>query len=949
MQQSNLPANSQFLTPGKAELNSKSPKNGGQAVNVENDWDVWLPMLPHLNELPWTLQDISKVLRLGRTRENFRAISPQVVERVSFLLQRPLLRIVREAKRLSVRYSKCSKQEIQTSIRLVLSLSMAKTCLTLASKAFSLYSMSSDRFRRSKRSRSGLILPVGRMFRWLVNMKVADRIYDAAAIYLSATLEYIAEELVFRAVNSLEAVDQVTPEVLEDWINTDADLWGMFQPYYHLLSGRTAFGFADSIETYAAPKKAPSSPKTGSPRRRGLDKCLTTTCVTSVAELTELVLQAQQRFAEVYQSKDNKLISHVDWASNALQTLYYFMKCSHQIDEDISDILAATRRTHSHLPPLVEWLRVASLHVEHRVSGMVDDDDVRQAARLLMPFNDCEPRALCPADSLSVFRSLSSSAAAVSFQQDMGLRMLLCGRVDIIPQALAMLGPEKVNAINIQGMTPLMYACANGNEALVKTLIEHHALLDTQVPNNKQIYPLVNLDLMSWTAMAFAAVKGHAHVCQLLLDAGANPNGATDHGKDGQVETPLQMAAASGNYELVAMLLRKTADPYISVNTSSFSPGSRGFGNAFAAAAAHGHKNILRKLLAEPGPRRENDMLSLVEILSEGSLLDDGGERKLTKKRSKALEEALYHSCEHGFLDIAMELRSLGVPWNIHCWSQTVGYAFERGQKSFLRCLLRDFQSMSADEYTNDFCDDGLVILFNIFKECEDQAISKELASVLSCCFGHGALKEIEALPITQTSIRIGPDFINSPEMSDITFLVEGRQFYAHKIILATASKRFKAMLSNRNVEENDRSNPCIEISDIKYEIFTLVIQFLYSGAVDDPVDQIQILELLQASQFFMLDSLKRHCERLAAGNLDCENVLDTYAYAKSCDAKELLTYCEGFILKNLPAMMDIKNFRDILFNNNGKNLLQALKSCLVQRIKCHSLAKLNGKSSFKV
>jgi len=52
-----------------------------------------------------------------------------------------------------------------------------------------------------------------------------------------------------------DGVDQVTPEVLEGWINTDADLWGMFQPYYHLLSGRTAFGFTDSIEMYAAPKK----------------------------------------------------------------------------------------------------------------------------------------------------------------------------------------------------------------------------------------------------------------------------------------------------------------------------------------------------------------------------------------------------------------------------------------------------------------------------------------------------------------------------------------------------------------------------------------------------------------------------------------------------------------------------------------------------------------------
>ena len=74
-----------------------------------------------------------------------------------------------------------------------------------------------------------------------------------------------------------------------------------------------------------------------------------------------------------------------------------------------------------------------------------------------------------------------------------------------------------------------------------------------------------------------------------------------------------------GDYELLSILLRKGADPYISaVNTTSLSPGSRGFGNAFAAAAAHGHKNILRKLLAEPGTRRDSDMLSLAEILSEG-------------------------------------------------------------------------------------------------------------------------------------------------------------------------------------------------------------------------------------------------------------------------------------------------------------------------------------------
>lgn len=62
-------------------------------------------------------------------------------------------------------------------------------------------------------------------------------------------------------------------------------------------------------------------------------------------------------------------------------------------------------------------------------------------------------------------------------------------------------------------------------------------------------------------------------------------------------------------------------------------------------------------------------MLSLEEILAEGVEESDassqgsgGGEGpvRLSRTRTKALQEAMYYSAEHGYVDITMELRALG-------------------------------------------------------------------------------------------------------------------------------------------------------------------------------------------------------------------------------------------------------------------------------------------------
>jgi hypothetical protein len=35
---------------------------------------------------------------------------------------------------------------------------------------------------------------------------------------------------------------------------------------------------------------------------------------------------------------------------------------------------------------------------------------------------------------------------------------------------------------------------------------------------------------------------------------------------------------------------------------------------------------------------------------------------------------------------------------------------------------------------------------------------------------------------------------LNNPEFSDVTFIVEGKPFYGHKIIISQLSEKFKAM-----------------------------------------------------------------------------------------------------------------------------------------------------------
>jgi hypothetical protein len=57
------------------------------------------------------------------------------------------------------------------------------------------------------------------------------------------------------------------------------------------------------------------------------------------------------------------------------------------------------------------------------------------------------------------------------------------------------------------------------------------------------------------------------------------------------------------------------------------------------------------------------------------------------------------------------------------------------------------------------------------------------------------ALSPIDAAPLPPTpQVYLGEQYVNSSTLSDVTFLVEGKRFYAHRIALLASSDAFRAM-----------------------------------------------------------------------------------------------------------------------------------------------------------
>jgi speckle-type POZ protein len=157
-------------------------------------------------------------------------------------------------------------------------------------------------------------------------------------------------------------------------------------------------------------------------------------------------------------------------------------------------------------------------------------------------------------------------------------------------------------------------------------------------------------------------------------------------------------------------------------------------------------------------------------------------------------------------------------------------------------------------------------------------------------------------------------------KQTDVSFVVDGEKFAAHRFILAAHSPVFEAELFGSMAESNI---DCITINEMLPSVFKAMLDFMYNGTLpdddhessdsnvsDDEVSDEKIGDdeeeisyisffqnLLVAADRYAVERLKYMCEHRLVNHISLNTVLSLLECAEKHDSSELKTDCLQFIL----------------------------------------------------
>ena len=140
----------------------------------------------------------------------------------------------------------------------------------------------------------------------------------------------------------------------------------------------------------------------------------------------------------------------------------------------------------------------------------------------------------------------------------------------------------------------------------------------------------------------------------------------------------------------------------------------------------------------------------------------------------------------------------------------------------------------------------------------------------------------------------------------DVTITVKGKEFKAHKVVLAAASPFFLALLTSGMQESNEKLIK-IELEEATAPVMEDVLKYVYTGNVS--VTEERAHNLIATADYLLIPSLKTITGNFLRDIVKIENCVSNYYFAEKYQCDELKEKSCEVINSNFSVVMETEEF----------------------------------------
>ncbi|XP_037461174.1 BTB/POZ and MATH domain-containing protein 2-like [Triticum dicoccoides] len=257
----------------------------------------------------------------------------------------------------------------------------------------------------------------------------------------------------------------------------------------------------------------------------------------------------------------------------------------------------------------------------------------------------------------------------------------------------------------------------------------------------------------------------------------------------------------------------------------------------------------------------------------------------LSKPRRAGVKRAFLRKARRGSVRVALSCRLVDPTGNLEPSNERSNQGVFSHPKEFFSIL--NVMGRSQLENSGYLRGDSFTVqcIVNVLKELPDSATDP-----------------VQEAPVPSPDLhRHLADLLQSKTGADVTFLVSGESFAAHKLILAARSPVFMAEFFG---DMKEKCAARVEIKDMQAAVFKALLHFIYTDTVAEFAEkgeEVTVLtqHLLAAADRYGLDRLKLICEGKLSGGINVDIAATSLALAEEHNCPQLKAKCVQFIIRN--------------------------------------------------